>query len=269
MQKFKNAKLLFTITNSQSYQFFGKDQDRSYKSREHDMQNNGSLGATSGLSRSCKKLSWFVNNDLGLSVKSEKVASHCTCSLTTIGVVRLSSLAASMMPSAMTSHLMMPPKMLTKIALTCKWKSFPLFLYPKKLLNVITTVKKIKDCDVKKSGRILIRKTEYKFILVHNFCYADFMKSITFPILWILPKIQIIGITNLWISGDDLESLFDLRGRGTAADVEKVGRRPSVQLDDVHRGHREAGAVHHAPNVTVQRDVVLQVKKKTVLKLCF
>jgi hypothetical protein len=42
-----------------------------------------------------------------------------------------------------------------------------------------------------------------------------------------------------------------------------------VQLDDVHRGHREAGAVHHAANVTIQRDVVLQVKKKTVLKLCF
>jgi hypothetical protein len=101
----------------------------------------------------------------------------------------LSSLAASMMPSAMTSHLMMPPKMLTKIALTCKRKSFPLFLHQKKLLNVIMTVKKIKDCDVKKSGRILsIRKTENKFILVHNFCYADFMKSITFPILWILPK---------------------------------------------------------------------------------
>ena len=80
---------------------------------------------------------------------------------------------------------------------------------------------------------------------------------------------ELVGITNLWISGDDLESLFDLRGRGTAADVEKVSRRPSVQLDDVHRGHREAGAVHHAPNVTVQRDVVLQVKKKTALKLCF
>ena len=45
-----------------------------------------------------------------------------TCNLTTMGVVRCSSLAASMMPSAMTSHLMMPPKMFTKMAFTWSTK---------------------------------------------------------------------------------------------------------------------------------------------------
>ena len=29
-----------------------------------------------------------------------------------------------------------------------------------------------------------------------------------------------------------------------------------MQIDDVHRGHRQPGAVHHAPNVTIQGDVV-------------
>ena len=43
---------------------------------------------------------------------------------------------------------------------------------------------------------------------------------------------------------------------GAAADVEEVGRRRAVQLDDVHRRHGQAGAVDHAADVAVERDVV-------------
>ena len=43
--------------------------------------------------------------------------------------------------------------------------------------------------------------------------------------------------------------------RGAAADVEEVGRARAVELDDVHRRHGEAGAVDHAADVAVERDV--------------
>ena len=43
---------------------------------------------------------------------------------------------------------------------------------------------------------------------------------------------------------------------GAAADVEEVGRLPAVELDDVHRRHRQARAVDHAADVAVQGDVV-------------
>ena len=46
---------------------------------------------------------------------------------------------------------------------------------------------------------------------------------------------------------------MDLAG---TADVEEVGRRPAIQLDDIHRRHGEAGAVHHAADTAVQLDVV-------------
>ena len=48
----------------------------------------------------------------------DETALFHTCSLTTIGVIRLSSLAAAMIPSAITSHLMMPPNMFTNKAFT-------------------------------------------------------------------------------------------------------------------------------------------------------
>ena len=39
---------------------------------------------------------------------------------------------------------------------------------------------------------------------------------------------------------------------GAAADVEEVGRLAAVQLDEVHRAHRQAGAVHQAADVAVE-----------------
>ena len=59
-----------------------------------------------------------------------------------------------------------------------------------------------------------------------------------------------------WFDEDHLERLGDLLGRGAAADVEEVRGLAAVQLDDVHRGHREAGAVDHAADVAVERDIV-------------
>ena len=40
------------------------------------------------------------------------------------------------------------------------------------------------------------------------------------------------------------------------ADVEEVRRAFAVELDDVHRRHGEAGAVDHAADRAVERDVV-------------
>ena len=43
---------------------------------------------------------------------------------------------------------------------------------------------------------------------------------------------------------------------GAAADIEKVRRRHAVELDDVHGRHGEAGAVDHAADRAVERDIV-------------
>ena len=58
------------------------------------------------------------------------------------------------------------------------------------------------------------------------------------------------------VGGDDLERRRHLLLGGAAADVEEVGRALAVELDDVHRRHREAGAVDHAADRAVERDVV-------------
>src|SRR4051794_23727344 len=57
------------------------------------------------------------------------------------------------------------------------------------------------------------------------------------------------------VAEDDLERRGDLLLRGAAADVEEVGRLRAFELDDVHRRHREAGAVHHAADRPVELDV--------------
>ena len=48
---------------------------------------------------------------------------------------------------------------------------------------------------------------------------------------------------------------------GGRRNVEKVRGRSAVELEDVHRGHRETGAVHHAADVTIERDVVEPVAR--------
>src|SRR5207247_5019769 len=57
------------------------------------------------------------------------------------------------------------------------------------------------------------------------------------------------------VVGDDLERSGDLLRSGAASNIQEVGGRASVVLDDVHGGHGEAGAVHHAADVAVEVDV--------------
>src|SRR5206468_1287666 len=55
---------------------------------------------------------------------------------------------------------------------------------------------------------------------------------------------------------DELERLGDALLGGAAADVEEVGRLTARQLDHVHRGHGQTGAVDHTAARAVHRDVV-------------
>src|SRR5262249_24527132 len=57
------------------------------------------------------------------------------------------------------------------------------------------------------------------------------------------------------VGQDDAECLGDLVLVGAAANVEKVGRLATVVLDDVHGGHRQAGAVDETADVAGEADV--------------
>src|ERR1700691_2604842 len=61
---------------------------------------------------------------------------------------------------------------------------------------------------------------------------------------------------HVWIGRDDLKGGRYLVLARAAADVEKVRRCLAVELDDVHGGHGQAGAVHHAADAAVERHVV-------------
>jgi len=58
------------------------------------------------------------------------------------------------------------------------------------------------------------------------------------------------------IGENDLERRRHLLLGCAAADIEEVCGRCTVELDDVHRGHREPGAIHHAADRAVQGHVV-------------
>src|SRR5450830_1179639 len=58
------------------------------------------------------------------------------------------------------------------------------------------------------------------------------------------------------VGQDDPHRVLDLLLVRAAADVQEVRRATARELNDVHRGHREAGAVHHAAYVPVELDVV-------------
>src|SRR5574343_367760 len=53
----------------------------------------------------------------------------------------------------------------------------------------------------------------------------------------------------------DLEGFGHLLGRGTATDVEEVGRLGAEQLDGVHGSHGQTGTVYQTADVAVERDV--------------
>ena len=60
---------------------------------------------------------------------------------------------------------------------------------------------------------------------------------------------------HLGVGEHQLEGLGDLLGGGAAADVEEVGRLRAEQLDGVHGGHGQAGAIHQATDVAVEGNV--------------
>ena len=57
------------------------------------------------------------------------------------------------------------------------------------------------------------------------------------------------------VGQDQLERDRDPLARRAAADIEKIGRHRAIQLDDVHRRHRQPGAVDHAADIAVELDV--------------
>ena len=61
---------------------------------------------------------------------------------------------------------------------------------------------------------------------------------------------------DLGVAGDEVKGLLDGLGAGSTTDVEEVGGRSAVELDDIHGGHGEAGAVDQASNITVELDEV-------------
>ena len=59
------------------------------------------------------------------------------------------------------------------------------------------------------------------------------------------------------VGREDAERVLDLLGGvGSAADVQEVRRLAAGQFDDVHRGHGQTSAIHHAPDGPVELDVV-------------
>src|SRR5262249_36785180 len=64
---------------------------------------------------------------------------------------------------------------------------------------------------------------------------------------------------DIGIAQDDLECGRHTFLGCTAADIEEVGGRCAVELDDIHGRHGEAGAVHHAADLAVELDVVQRV----------
>ena len=44
--------------------------------------------------------------------------------------------------------------------------------------------------------------------------------------------------------------------RRAAADIEKIGRLGAIELDDVHRRHGKPGAIDHAADRAVERDII-------------
>ena len=59
---------------------------------------------------------------------------------------------------------------------------------------------------------------------------------------------------DLRVGQDDPHRRGDLVGARPAADVEEVGRLAAGPLDEVHRRHRQAGAVDHAADRAVELD---------------
>ena len=57
---------------------------------------------------------------------------------------------------------------------------------------------------------------------------------------------------------------------GAATDIEEIGRRHAVELDNVHGRHGEAGAIDHAADRAVERDVIeIEFRRLDLLLVLF
>ncbi len=62
------------------------------------------------------------------------------------------------------------------------------------------------------------------------------------------------------VAQDDAQRGRDFVGLGPAADIQEIGRRAAVELDDIHRRHRQTRAVHHAADLAVELDVAQTIQ---------
>ncbi len=58
------------------------------------------------------------------------------------------------------------------------------------------------------------------------------------------------------VGEQNAEGVLDLLGVGAAADVQEIRGAAAGVFDDVHGGHGQAGAVHHAGDGAIELDVV-------------
>src|SRR5208282_1927660 len=71
------------------------------------------------------------------------------------------------------------------------------------------------------------------------------------------------------VAQQNFKRVRDLVGAGAAAYVQKVGGQAARIFDDVHGGHRQAGAVHHAAHAAVELDVVEVVFRRLYFERIF
>ena len=69
------------------------------------------------------------------------------------------------------------------------------------------------------------------------------------------PKMLTSTRFHVRIGKQNAERFGHLFGIRAAADVEEIGRLAAVQLDEIHRAHRQAGAVHQAADRAVELHV--------------
>ena len=61
---------------------------------------------------------------------------------------------------------------------------------------------------------------------------------------------------HIFVRQNNFKCLGDPLFGSATANVQKVGRRTAMKLDDIHRPHCQTGAVYHAADTAIQRDIV-------------
>src|SRR5262245_35705185 len=71
---------------------------------------------------------------------------------------------------------------------------------------------------------------------------------------------------NVLVGDQNLERVSNLIGVGASSNVQEVRGLATGDLDDIHGGHGEARAVHHAADVAVETNVVERVLRRLDLE---